>query len=130
MEFAPLPERLEHIARLIVDAIYTVHKRLGPGLLESVYEECLVYELRKRGLKAERQVPIPITYDDREFDTGFRIDVRVEDDIFIELKAVVQMLPVFTSQLLSYIRLAGKRLGFLVNCNVPYIRNGIKRIVL
>lgn len=130
MEYEPIPSRLEHIAKIVIDAIYTVHKRLGPGLLESVYEKCLVYELRKRGLKAEPQVPIPIQYDDLAIDTGFRCDVKVEDDIFIELKAVAQMLPLFSSQLLSYMKLAGKRLGFLVNFNVRYIKNGIKRIVL
>lgn len=130
MEYEPIPSRLEHIAKVIIDAMYTVHKRLGPGLLESVYERCLVYELRKRGLRAEPQVPVPVQYDELAIDTGFRCDVMVEDDIFIELKAVAQMLPLFSSQLLTYMKLAGKRLGFLVNFNVRYIKHGIKRIVL
>jgi GxxExxY protein len=130
MKFKPLSKREEFIAEKIVDAAYTVHKILGPGLLERVYEVCFCHELSKRELKCQRQVDIPITYDGMIFDEGLRIDVLVEELIICELKAVDEMNPVWKAQILSHLKLADKRLGFLINFNVPLIKNGIKRIIL
>jgi GxxExxY protein len=130
MDFHKLPESEEAIAKKIVDAAYTVHKTLGPGLLEKVYELCFCHELAKRDLKYLRQVDIPIIYDGMTFDDGLRLDVFVEDIIICELKAVDEMNPVWKAQLLSHLKLTGKRLGFLINFNVPLIKNGIHRIVL
>jgi len=128
--FKPLSERQESLGREIVDAAYTVHKELGPGLLEKVYEVYFCHELSKRGVRVQRQVDIPIEYDGIIFDEGLRLDVLVEELIICELKAVDEMNPVWEAQILSYLRLTGKRLGFLINFNVPLIKNGIKRIIL
>ncbi len=130
MKFKPLSKREEFIAEKIVDAAYTVHKILGPGLLERIYEVCFCHELSKRGLKYQRQVDIPITYDGMIFDEGLRLDVLVEELIICELKAVDEMNPVWEAQILSHLKLTDKRLGFLINFNVPLIKNGIKRIIL
>jgi len=129
MKFKPLSKREESIAKKIVNAAYTVHKILGPGLLERVYEVCFCHELSKRELKYQRQVDIPITYDGIIFDEGLRLDVIVEELIICELKAVDEMNPVWEAQILSHLKLTGKRLGFLINFNVPLIKNGIKRII-
>ena len=123
-------EKEEKIAGKIVDAAFHVHYELGPGLLERVYEICFCHELSKRNLKYKRQVEIPIIYDGIKFDEGFRLDVLVEDLVICELKAVDEMNPVWEAQLLSYLRLTGKRLGFLINFNVPRIKDGIKRMIL
>jgi GxxExxY protein len=125
-----LPPELEALAKVIVDAAFKVHTTLGPGLLESVYETCLAYELTKRGLKVQRQVVVPVIYDGVQLDTGLRLDLLVEDQVIIELKAVEKMNPVFEAQVLTYLKLSGKRLGFLINFNVPVIRIGIKRVIL
>ena len=130
MMFKPLSDREEYIAERIVDAAYTVHKALGPGLLERVYEACLCHELSKRGLKYRRQVDIPITYDGMIFDEGLRLDILVEDLIICELKAVDEMHPVWKAQIISRLKLTGKRLGFLINFNVSVMKNGIKRIIV
>jgi len=130
MGFKPLSEREESVAKKIVDAAYIVHKKLGPGLLERVYEVCFCHELSKRGLKYQRQVDIPIEYDGIIFDEGLRADVFVEGLIICELKAVDEINPVWEAQILSHLRLTGKRLGFLINFNVPLIKNGVKRIIL
>jgi len=130
MNFKPLSKKEESIAKKIVDAAYTVHKILGPGLLEKVYEVCFCHELFKRELKYQRQVDIPIVYDGIIFDEGLRLDVLVEELIICELKAVDEMNPVWEAQLLSHLKLTGKRLGFLINFNVPLVKNGIKRIIL
>jgi len=119
MKFKPLSKREEFIAEKIVDAAYTVHMILGPGLLERVYEVCFCHELSKRELKCQRQVDIPITYDGMIFDEGLRIDVLVEELIICELKAVDEMNPVWKAQILSHLKLADKRLGFLINFNEP-----------
>ena len=126
----PLPPDHERIARLIVDAAYTVHKTLGAGLLESVYETCLCHELGKRGLAYKRQVVIPLVYDGIKFAEGFRIDVLVEGRIVCELKSVERMENVHLSQVLTYLKLTGNRLGFLINFNVSLIKNGIRRVIL
>jgi len=130
MRFEPLSEREESIAKEIVAAAYTVHKKLGPGLLERVYEVCFCHELTKRGVEYRRQVDLPIVYDGIAFDEGLRLDVFVEELIICELKAVDEMNPVWEAQVLSHLKLTGKRLGFLVNFSVPLIKKGIKRIIL
>jgi len=130
MKFKPLSKREEYIAERIVDAAYAVHKTLGPGLLEKVYEVCFCHEISKRGLENKRQVDIPIIYDGITFDEGLRLDVLMEELIICELKAVDEMNPVWEAQLLSHLKLTGKRLGFLINFNVPLIKKGIKRIIL
>jgi GxxExxY protein len=130
MNFKLLSKREESIAEKIVDAAFTVHKVLGPGLLERVYEVCFCHELSKRKLKYQRQVDLPITYDGMIFDEGLRLDVLVEELIICELKAVDEMNPVWKAQILSHLRLTGNRLGFLINFNVPLIKNGINRIIL
>lgn len=107
-----------------------MHKKLGPGLLERVYEVCFCHELSKQGLKYQRQVDIPIVYDGIVFDEGLRIDVLVEDLIICELKAVDEMNPVWEAQVLIHLKLTGNRLGLLINFNVPLIKDGIKRIIL
>ncbi len=130
MNFTPLSEKEECIARKIVDAAYAVHKTLGPGLLEKVYEVCFCHELTKRNLKNQRQVNIPIVYDRIVFNEGLRLDVLVEELVICELKAVDKVDPVWEAQLLSHLKLTGKRLGFLINFNVSLIKNGIKRMIL
>ena len=116
------------IAKIIVDAAYQIHVRLGPGLLESVYETVLAYELKKRGLNVVRQVPVPVIYDDLEFEEGFRADLIVEDCVIIELKSVESIQPVHKKQLLTYLRLTDRRLGLLINFGDTLIKDGISRI--
>lgn len=129
-KFEKVTEKEEHIAELIVNAAYTVHKSLGPGLLEKVYETCFCHELSKRKLSFERQKTIPVVYDGITFDEGLRIDVLIENLIICELKAIDEMNPLWQAQILSYLRLTEKRLGFLINFNVPMIKKGIQRIIL
>ena len=133
MSSTPLSEKEERIVRKIVDAVqiaFGIHRTLGPGSLEKVYEVCFCHELSKRGLEYKRQVDVPIVYDGIVFDEGLRLDVLVEELIICELKAVEEMNPVWEAQLLSHLKLTGKRLGFLINFNVPVIKKGIKRIIL
>ena len=129
-KFAPIPLELERLATVVVDAAFKVHAALGPGLLESVYEICLAHELSKRGLRFQTQVAFPIVYDGVKLDAGLRIDLLVEGQLVIELKAVEVLLPLHEAQLLTYLKLANKRLGLLINFNVPKIKDGIKRIIL
>lgn len=117
------------ISRQIVDAAFHIHTRLGPGLLESVYEVLMAHELRKRGLQVERQVPVRIVYDGITFDEGFRADLIVEGLLIVELKSVEKTLPVHGKQLLTYLRLMDKRLGLLVNFGEALIKHGIERVV-
>jgi GxxExxY protein len=123
-----IPERADWVAKHIVDAAFHVHSKLGPGLLESVYEACLAHELRKRGLAVRRQVVVPIHYDEVVLDDGLRIDLLVDECVIVEVKAVEKDHPVFQAQLITYLKLTGHRLGLLINFNVPYIKDGIKRI--
>ena len=116
------------ISKHILDAAFKVHTQLGPGLLESVYEVAMAHELRQAGLKVERQAPITISYDGVIFDEGFRADLLVQDSVIVELKSVESLKPVFAKQLLSYLRLADKKLGLLINFNEESLKNGIKRI--
>jgi len=130
LSFHKLTDIEESIAKKIVDAAYAVHKTLGPGLLERIYEVCFCHELEKRGLRFLRQVDLPIVYDGITFNEGLRLDVLVEDLVICELKAVDEMNPVWEAQLLSHLKLANKRLGFLINFNVPLIKDGITRFVV
>jgi GxxExxY protein len=130
VNFKKTTEKEEQVAERIVDAAYKVHKALGPGLLEKVYEACFCHELAKAGLAFQKQVNVPINYDGINLDEGLRLDVLVENLVICELKAVDEMNPVYAAQVLSYMKLTGKRLGFLINFNVPVIRNGIKRMIL
>src|SRR5580698_8454565 len=122
-------ERLDSITRRIIGAAIEVHRRLGPGLLESAYEACLTYELQQAGIQVERQKPLPVIYREVKLDCGYRIDLVVEDEIIVEIKAVEKLLPIHEAQLLSYLRLAKKKVGLLMNFHVPVIKNGVKRIV-
>jgi GxxExxY protein len=126
----PIPAETDEVASKIVDAAFAVHSALGPGLLESVYEVCLLHELNKRGLKAERQVTLPVVYDNLRLDAGLRLDLVVERRVVVELKAVDVLLPVHKAQLLTYLRLSGHRLGLLVNFNSALIKHGIQRFAL
>jgi GxxExxY protein len=130
MERSPIPEETDVIARAVVDAVYCVHKELGPGLLESVYEVCLCHELSIRELKFAKQVSVPVNYRGVRLETGFRLDLIVAEAVVVELKAVDELLPLHEAQLLTYLKLTGKRLGFLVNFNTTLIKHGIKRIAL
>lgn len=123
-------EEIERVAKIIVNCAFKVHKSVGAGLLEKVYEICFCHELDKAGLSFERQSKVPIVYDGIEFEEGFRLDVLVEDLIICELKSVVEMHPVYTAQILSHMKLMDMELGFLINFNVPLIKNGIKRLRL
>lgn len=125
-----IPQETDAIARQIVDAAFSVHKALGPGLLESVYEVCLVHELRKRGLKVDQQLVLPIVYDNVHLDAGLRLDLLVGEAVIVELKAVERVLPVHEAQVLTYLKLTGHRVGFLINFNVPLIKDGIHRFAL
>lgn len=117
------------IAQQIVDAAFRIHTALGPGLLESVYDAVLAYELGRRGLRTARQQPIPVVYETVRIDTGFRADLIVEDKVIVEIKSVEVLAPVHKKQLLTYLRLADKRLGLLINFQVALIKDGITRIV-
>ncbi len=130
MSSPPLSKEEERLGREIVDAAFAVHQALGPGLLERIYEVCFCHELSKRGISFQRQVPVPIVYDGIRFEEGLRLDVLVEDLVICELKAVETFNPVYIAQLLTQLKLTGKRLGFLINFNVPMIKEGIKRVVL
>jgi GxxExxY protein len=117
------------IAKIIVDCAYKVHCALGPGLLEHVYEVALQYELKHRGLDAVRQVPVAITYEGIRFDEGYRMDLLVESKVIVEIKSTDDVHPKHKMAVLSYLRLADKRLALLINFNVQYIKDGVKRIV-
>lgn len=117
------------ISKEIVDAAFKIHQALGPGLLESVYEVTLAYELRKRGLNVERQAPVQLKYEELVFEEGYRLDLIVEDKVIVEVKSIEEILPIHKKQLLTYLRLNNKRLGLLINFNENLIRDGITRIV-
>jgi GxxExxY protein len=125
-----IPVEVDEAARQVVDAAFAVHKSLEPGLLESVYEICLAHELTKRNLKVERQVELPVRYDNIRLDAGFRLDLVVNQCLIVELKTVEELLPIHQAQTLTYLKLSGKRPGLLINFNVPVIKEGIRRIAL
>lgn len=128
--FQTIDPETEKIGKSVLDAAYKVHTALGPGLLESVYETTLTYELRKSGFTVATQLPVPIVYDGQNLDAGFRLDVLVENCVIVELKSVENMNPVYEAQIMTYLRLSGKRLGYLMNFNVKRLKDGIKRFVM
>ena len=118
-----------HLSNEVIGAAIEVHKTIGPGLLESVYQECMVYELTNRGFQTAREVSLPVRYKGLQFLAAYRADIVVEDKLILELKAVEVLLPVYSAQLLSYLRMSGLKLGLLINFCVPHLRDGVKRIV-
>jgi GxxExxY protein len=127
MQFVDISSEEERIGKVIVNASFKIHKSIGPGLLEKIYEICLAHELRKAGLDVKRQVTIPIQYDGICFDEGLRLDLLVEDRVVIEIKSVEQVNPVWEAQIISHLKLTGLSLGYLINFNVPLIKKGIRR---
>ncbi|MGN6439503.1 MAG: GxxExxY protein [Agriterribacter sp.] len=128
--FLPLSSKEELIGKQLVNIAFTIHKTLGPGLLESVYEKCFCHELRKRNIKFVKQKLVEIIYDGIKIDEGLRIDILVDDEIVVELKAQENHHPVWEAQLLSYLKLTANRLGFIFNFHVPLMKDGIKRMIL
>ncbi len=127
--FLPIPADVEQVGRAVLDAAFKVHTELGPGLLESVYEACSAFVLRDSGLYVETQVALPVTYHNVEVEAAMRLDMLVEKKVIVELKAVESMMPLYDAQLITYLKLTGLRLGYLINFNVSHLRDGIKRIV-
>lgn len=130
MGFERIPERVDLLSNRVISSAIKVHKELGPGLIESVYETCLVYELEKAGFAPERQITGPIAYDGVVLDADLRLDIWLERVLIVEAKAVETVLAVHHAQLMTYLKLTGNRLGLLINFNVPLLKNGLKRIVL
>ena len=120
---------VNQVSGAVVDSAMKVHSALGPGLLESAYEACLIRELRKRGIRVERQVAIPVCYDGETLDIGYRADLLVEGCVLVELKSIETVLPIHKAQLLSYLRLSQKEVGLLINFNVEHLKDGIKRVI-
>lgn len=121
---------LNELTYKIIGCVYKVHSELGPGMLESTYEVCLEYELLKAGVKVERQKALPVVYDDIELEAGYRIDLLVNDQVILELKAVDEIAPIHTAQVMTYLKLSGLKLGLLLNFNVKDMKRGIKRIIM
>ncbi|MEE9295634.1 MAG: GxxExxY protein [Phycisphaerae bacterium] len=124
-----MTERLNAISETVIGAAITVHRELGPGLLESAYEACLAYELADRGVAMERQKALPVIYRGVKVDCGYRVDLFVDNAIVVELKSVESLEPIHTAQLLSYLKLSGSQLGLLINFNVKLLKDGIRRVV-
>ena len=120
----------ERIGKEVVNTAFLIHKELGPGLLEKVYEVCFCHVLKSKGFKVQRQIDIPIVFDGIQFDEGLRLDVLINDLVICELKALENVNPVWEAQILSHLKLTNKRLGYLINFNVPLIKNGIKRFII
>ena len=119
----------DEISRIVFDSALKVHKTLGPGLLESSYEECLFYELKKTGLKVEKQKPLPLIYEEVKLEVGYRIDIIIEDKFIVEIKAVEALNEVHLAQLLTYLKLSDCKLGLLINFNVKLLKNGVRRVI-
>ena len=128
--FKPIPLEVEAVGKKLLDAVYTVHSTLGPGLLESVYEACTAFEARKLGLHVETQVPVPVQYQTEFIETGLRLDLWAEKLVIVEFKSVEEMHPLYDAQLLTYLKITGCRLGYLMDFNVKRLKDGIKRLVL
>ncbi len=128
--YQSLSNHEEYLATQIVDIAITIHKQLGPGLLESVYEKCFCYELAQRNIPFKRQEALPIFYNDLKIDDGLRIDILIDDLVIVELKAQELYHPVWDAQLLSYLKLSNLRLGFLINFHTPLMKDGIKRKIV
>ena len=120
---------IEEVGKIIIGSAIEVHKTLGPGLLESCYEKCLAYEIAQAGLKVECEKTLPISYKDKNFEQGFRIDLIVEEQIIVELKSVDSLSDVYLAQVLTYLKLSDIKVGYLINFNVPLLKDGIKRVV-
>ena len=129
MQYATIPEDVENTASIVLNCAFKVHKALGPGLLESVYQTCLSHELKKININHEVEVSIPVNYDGIQIDAGFRLDILVNRHLIVELKAVEKVLPIHEAQLMTYLKLTNIRLGLLLNFNVPLLKEGIKRVV-
>jgi GxxExxY protein len=123
-------ENRDQLTQAIIGAAITVHRHLGPGLLESTYQACLAYELRERGLHVKNQLELPVVYKNVRLECGYRIDLLVEDAVIVELKAVDQLLPIHEAQLISYLKLSNQRVGLLINFNVKLLTEGVKRLVV
>ena len=121
---------IEEIFKKVLDCSFRIHSELGPGLLESAYEECLFYELKQSGLKVDKQKPLPLIYKDVKLDAGFRIDLLVENCVIVEIKSVDAFCDIHLAQMLTYLKLSGCKLGLLVNFNVRHLKNGIKRVIM
>jgi GxxExxY protein len=119
----------EEISKIVFEAALRVHKALGPGLLESAYEECLYYELKKTNLKVEKQKPLPLVYEEVKLEIGYRIDIIIEDKFIVEIKSVEALNDVHLAQLLTYLRLTDCKLGLLINFNVKLLKNGVRRVI-
>jgi GxxExxY protein len=128
--YAPIPADVEKVGKAVLDAAFKVHTALGPGLLESVYETCTAFEVRGSGLHVATQVTLPVVYRDIQMDAGLRLDMLVENCVIVEMKSVENMNPIYEAQLLTYLKLTGLRLGFLINFNVVRLKDGIKRMVI
>ncbi|MBX9790399.1 MAG: GxxExxY protein [Pirellulales bacterium] len=128
--FEPIAAETERVAAAVMDAAFKVHRALGPGLLESVYEACLCHELVRHGIAFERQLSLPVVYEGVRLDAGLRLDLLVANLVIVELKAVEHLIPLYEAQVLTYLKLTGKRLGLLINFNSPKLKDGFKRLVL
>jgi GxxExxY protein len=128
--FQPIAPEIEKIGKTVLNAAFKVHTTLGPGLLESVYETTMAYEVRKSGLSVATQVSLPIIYDGQQLESGLRLDMLIEKCVIAELKAVESMNPVYEAQIMTYLRLSAIRLGFLINFNVKHLKDGIRRFVV
>jgi len=130
MSYQNIPTELNQLSNEIIGLAIKVHNALGPGLLESSYKECLFFEIAKAGYFAEKEKPLPLVYESVRLDIGYRIDILVENELIIEIKAVDSLSDIHTAQVLTYMKLSGNRLGLLINFNVPLLKAGIKRLVL
>ncbi|MGA0544465.1 GxxExxY protein [Brevundimonas sp. VNH65] len=126
----PVSPEVNQIGRAVMDAAFAVHRELGPGLLESVYEHCLAGDLSRAGLTVERQVAIPVQYRDERLDVGFRLDILVERRVIVEVKSIDALASIHTAQILTYLRFSQVRLGYLINFNAPRLKDGFRRLVL
>ena len=130
MGYTSIFSKTNQLSNQIIGLAIKVHNHLGPGLLESSYKECLFYEIIQAGLNAPKEKPLPLVYQDVKLEIGYRVDIMVENELIIEIKSVESLTDIHTAQMLTYLKLSGKRLGLLINFNVSYLKNGIKRLVL
>ncbi len=130
MSHPPIPDETERVAHEVIQAAFRVHKALGPGLLESAYEKCLCHELNKGGLSFQSQLEVPLIYDGMKIESGFRIDILVEEILIVELKAVEKVLPIDKAQVITYLKLSKLRLALLLNFNEALLKDGLQRIVI
>jgi len=127
--FAPIPAETELIGKKVLDAAYTVHSAIGPGLLETVYEACLASKLSQLKISVATQVSMPVVFEGIQVETGLRLDLLVDNQVIVELKSVETIIPLYEAQLLTYLKVTGLRLGYLINFNVLHLKDGIKRMV-